>query len=175
LPSCVDGSFGGLSEQKLELGKDLLDRVEVWAVGRQEQQFSPCRPDGLAHGLALVAAEVVHDHDVAGQERGHEELLDIGGEELAVDRPVEHTWCVDAVMAKRGKEGQRFPLAEGGFGQQLVSAPGPAPDRGHVGLGPGFIDEDEPLGIKPSLILLPLLAPSGDLGPILFGGEQRFF
>jgi hypothetical protein len=78
-------------------------------------------------------------------------------------------------VTQRGQEGQRLPLAERGLGDQLVAAPGPAPDRGHVGLGPGFVDEDQPLGIKSPLIFLPLLAPPGDLGTILLGREQAFF
>ncbi len=33
-----DGLFWGLSEQVFQLGDDLPDRIEVWAVGRREQQ-----------------------------------------------------------------------------------------------------------------------------------------
>ena len=43
--------------------------------------------DGLAHGAAFVASEIVHDHDIAALERGDEHLLDIGREPLAVDGP----------------------------------------------------------------------------------------
>ena len=35
-PCGVDCAFGGFSEQVLELGEDLLDRIEVRTVGRQE-------------------------------------------------------------------------------------------------------------------------------------------
>lgn len=35
-PSCCMGSFGGLSHQVFELGEDLFDGVQVWAVGWQE-------------------------------------------------------------------------------------------------------------------------------------------
>jgi hypothetical protein len=38
-------------------------------------------------------------------EVGHEELLDIGGEELAIDRTIEHAGCIKPVMADRGEEG----------------------------------------------------------------------
>ena len=54
-PGCLDGSFGGLSHQVLELGEDLLDRVEVGAVGRQEQEPGAHRADRLTDGLSLAA------------------------------------------------------------------------------------------------------------------------
>jgi hypothetical protein len=40
---------------------------------------------------------------------------------------------------------------------------------------PSLVDKDQAPGIKPALILLPLLAPPGDLRPQLLDGEQRFF
>jgi len=48
LPRCFDGSLCGFSEQVLELGEDLLDRIEVWTVGRQEQQARASGPDGIS-------------------------------------------------------------------------------------------------------------------------------
>ena len=69
-PGLLDGPGLGLSHEVLEFGEELLDRVEVGAVGRQEQQMSAGCPDGAAGGLALVAAEVVEDDDIArGQGR----------------------------------------------------------------------------------------------------------
>lgn len=67
--------------------------------------------DGGAGGLALVAAEVVHDHHVAGGEGGSQDLLDIDEEGLAVDRPVGHEGGVDAVAAQGGDEGQGVGFA----------------------------------------------------------------
>jgi hypothetical protein len=65
-PCGFDRAFSGFSQEELEFGEDLFDRVEVRAVGRQEQLLGPCRPDCLAHSLAFVAAEIVHDDDVTG-------------------------------------------------------------------------------------------------------------
>jgi len=79
----------GLSQESLQLGEDLLDGVQVWAVGRQEDQVRAGFSDGLADGLSPVAAEVVHDHHIAGMERGDEHLLDVGPEPRAIDRAVE--------------------------------------------------------------------------------------
>jgi hypothetical protein len=35
LPEAFDGSLGGLSQQRLELGESVLDGIEVRAVGRE--------------------------------------------------------------------------------------------------------------------------------------------
>jgi hypothetical protein len=58
-----------------------------------------------------VAAEIVHDDDIAGLERWNELLLDIGAEAFAVDRAVEDAWGGEAVAAQRAEEGQGAPAA----------------------------------------------------------------
>lgn len=125
--------------------------------------------------MAFVAPEIVHDDDIAGLEGGHEKLFDPCGEALAVDRSIEHAWCIDPVVAEGCEEGQRAPFAERRSGDQLLAARCPAPDRRHVGLRPGLIDEDQTPGIKPALIFLPLSPPARDLRSQLLDGEQRFF
>jgi hypothetical protein len=56
-----------------------------------------------------------------------------------------------------------------------MAAFAPATDRGHVGLRPCFIDEDEASRIKPTLILTPLRPSARYRGPLLLDGEQSFF
>ena len=94
----------------LELGKDLLDGIEVRAVRRQEEEVRACGPDGTTDSLALMAAEIVEDDDVALGERGHEDPLDIEGKEFAVDRPIDDPRGIDAVAAQGGNECQGFPV-----------------------------------------------------------------
>jgi DNA mismatch endonuclease, patch repair protein len=55
-----------LAQENLELGKNLLDRVKVKAVRRQEEY--PCSrcANGGAHSVALMASQIVQDDDVAG-------------------------------------------------------------------------------------------------------------
>ena len=170
-----DGSFLGLSGEMLELGEHLLDRVEVRRVWRQEDELGADAADGAPHGKTFVATEIVHDDDVARCEGRQEELLNIGGEALAVDRSVEDKGRIDPVAAQGCKEGQRAPFAERCLRQQPASTRRPSPDRRHVGLHPGFIDEDQASGIKPTLIFLPLRSSPGDPRTILLAGEQRFF
>jgi hypothetical protein len=46
---------------------------------------------------------------------------------------------------------------------------------GHVGGGPGFVDEDQPLGIEVRLALEPLPAPLQDVGAVLFHRVGELF
>ena len=75
-----------------------------------------------------MTAEIVDDDDVAGLERRHQNLLDIGQEAFTVDRPIDHARRIDAVAAQRGEEGQRPPAAMRRFGDQPL-----APRRAAVG------------------------------------------
>ncbi len=175
LRCCFDGSLCGFSEQVFQLGEDLFDRIEVRAVGRQEQQARTSGPDRVPDGGLLVAGQVVEDDNVAGRERGAELLFDPLGKAGAIDRLIEDKGCVDPVAAQGGDEGHRLPVAIGHFCVKPLTFGCPAPQRGHVGLGPGLIDEHEAGRIRPSLILLPLLPPPGDLRPQLLGGKNAFF
>ena len=174
-PGVLDGSLLGLSHPVLDLCESLFDRVEVRRVGRQEPEPGPGGPDHLPHGGRLVGSEVVHDDDIAGLEHGHELLLDIGAEALAVDRPVEHARRGEPVEAQRAQEGQRAPVAVRGEAAQALASRPPAPQRRHIGLDPGFVDEDQLARIEIGLNGVPALSPTGDVGARLLKREQCFF
>jgi hypothetical protein len=95
-----DGSRGGLSQEVLELGEDLFDRVQVGGVFRQEEELGAHRADELTYGFAFVAAEIVHDHNIAGTKRGEENLLDVEPKTVAIDRAFEKPRRIDPVMAQ---------------------------------------------------------------------------
>ena len=115
-PSRLDGSLGRFSQQGFELGEDLLNGIEIGTVGRQEEEFGAGGADGFANGLALMAAKIIEDDNVAWFERRNQELFNVGEEASAVDRAVDDRGRIDPVMAKRGKEGQRLPMAVRDFG-----------------------------------------------------------
>ena len=68
-PGRLNGAFGRVAEQGFALGADLLNRVEVGGVGRQEAEGGPHPLNGGPHGGTLVAAQIVHNDDIARRDR----------------------------------------------------------------------------------------------------------
>jgi hypothetical protein len=149
------GTLGGLSEQVFEFGEDLFDGVEVRAVGGQKPERRSCGTNGSTDCGGLVAAEGVQNDDIAGLQGGNPYFLDLDAQDVGVDRAVKDPGCVDAVMAQGGEEGHGIPMSERGFGLHAGTAPAPATQEGHIGLGPGLIDEDKAAGVN-----LPLIVPA---------------
>ena len=123
----------------------------------------------------LWGAEIVHDDDVTGFEHGHELLLDIGPEALAVDRSIEDARRRQPVAAQGTEESQRAPVAMRGKAAQAFAFRSPAAQRRHVGLDPGLIDEDQPARVETGLPGAPALSPPCDIRAGLLKGEQCFF
>lgn len=174
-PGVLDGSLLGLSHPVLDFGESLLDGVEIGRVWRQEPEPGSGGPDHLPDFGRLMRSEIVHDDDIAGLEHRHEQLLNIGTETLAVDRPVEDARRRQPVAAQRADEGQGAPVTVRRKTAQALAFRSPAAERGHVGLDPGLIDEDQPLRVETSLPRAPSPPPTGDVGAGLLKAEQRFF
>jgi len=174
-PGRLDGALCGLAQRVLELGEDLLNGVEIRAVRREEEEPCAGGSDHIANGLAFVRAEIVEDHDIPRLQSCDQYFFDIKTEALGVDRAVEDPWRVDTVMAKCGQEGHRLPMAIRHLGVEPLPASAPAAQRGHIGLGPSFVDEDEAFGIDPPLIALPARPFAGDVGTLLLAGKHGFF
>jgi hypothetical protein len=122
-----------------------------------------------------VATEIVHDDDVTGLQGWEKNLLDVNCEALTVDRAIENPWCLDPIVTQCGQEGCGLPVAVRDFSCEPGAAWRPAPQGGHVGLGPGLVDEDQALRIDLALVLLPLRAPAGDVRTVAFAGDDAFF
>src|ERR1700704_5240303 len=131
--------------------------------------------DQWSHGFTFVAAEIVHDDYVTGLQGREQNLLDVNCEALTVDRAIENPWCLDPIAAQCGQESCGLPVAVRDFGCESGAARRPAPQGGHVGLGPGLVDEDQALRIDLALILLPSRAPAGDVRTVAFAGDDAFF
>ena len=134
----------GLAHEVFEFGEDLLDRIEVRAVWRQEEQPRTGFANGGPDGLSFVAAEIVHDHNVIALEAWNEYLLDIKQEALPIDGAIKHAWGSDLVAAQGGKERHGFPMAVRHMSGEPLPFRRPPPQWRHVGLGPCFVNEHQP-------------------------------
>ena len=79
-PGRFNGPFGRVTEQSFELGEDLFNGVEIRGVGGQEAERGSHPLKGRPHGRTLVAAQIVHNDDIARGERRQQTLFDIGQE-----------------------------------------------------------------------------------------------
>ena len=73
-----DGSFGCLSQLRLEFAEGLFDRVEVRRVFRKITQFGSSRLNHRAHAGYLVDRKAVHHHDIAALKCRHKTFFEIG-------------------------------------------------------------------------------------------------
>ena len=106
---------------------------------------------------------------------GRQHLLDIEGEEFAIDGAVDDPRRADPVIAQRRDKGHGLPMAEGRSCFETLPTRSPAAQRRHVGLDPGLIDEDQARSVNVALMGLPADPFTGDVGAILFGWPDRFF
>ena len=101
------------AQPMLDLGECLLDRIEVWGVGRQERELGAGREDRVACCLRSMATEVVEDDDVARVKLRNQELLDVGAEDDAIDRSVDDAWRGERIGSESGEEREGAPAAVG--------------------------------------------------------------
>jgi hypothetical protein len=104
-----------------EFGKELLDSDQVWAVGWQEDELCASAPDKVSDDLGLVAAQVVHDHNIALPQCWQQNVTHIDQEAFAIDGSVEQPSRCDATGSQCGKEGQSFPVPVRGKAKQPLT------------------------------------------------------
>lgn len=177
-PQAVVGSCFCFAQQGFELGEGLFDGVEVWRVTGQEQHPGSACPDGVSGARAFVNVEIVPDHHIARfEERG--ELGDHPGiEGLAVDGAVYHPGRHQFIASQRRDECLGVPFAEGCIGDQPLALLAAPPQRRHVGLDTGLINEQQPPGGGPDgwqAMFVPLFTLGLNVGAFAFRRQQRFF
>src|ERR1700738_2108555 len=167
--------FAALRRQCLSFAKNCSMGFRSGEYFGRKKSRAPAARVARRTALLLCEPKIVHDDDVAWPQRRDKNLFDIEQETLAVDRPVDEPWSCDASVAQWGQEGQGLPVAMTQLGFEPLAARRPAPQRLHVGLRPGLVDEHQAAGVDPVLIRRPLRAAAGDIGTVLLGGDQRLF
>ena len=88
--------------------------------------------------------QIVHDDDIAWLQRRHQHLLDVGQEQVSVDRTIDDERRGHAIATQCTNKGGGFPMSMRHGSDQAMATLGPAIAAGHVGLDPGFVDENKP-------------------------------
>jgi hypothetical protein len=170
-----EGSGGGLAQVGLELGKGQLDRVQIRTVGRQVMDLGPADGDQFADPRHLVGREVVEDDHVTRTQLRAEDLLKIGGENITIESSLDQKGSRDGFQAQCRQKGGALPVAVRNGGDTALAHRRAPIEPGHLGVEPGFVDEDQAARIPARLFLPPSGAGRLNVGPILLGGARRFF
>src|SRR5438270_652728 len=96
----------------------------------------------------------------------------VSDKQVTVHRPINDDRGGQAVGPQRGDEGRRFPMTVGHRADQTLTLETAAVLAGHVGAGPGFVDEHQLVGIELGLMLAPVVAPSFYVRAVLLRGAD---
>ncbi len=163
------------AEERFQFRERLFDRIEIRTVRRQESERGAGVFNGRA-GLRLsVDGEVIeHDH-VAGPQRRHEHLVEVGQKAGVVDRPIKHGGRGEAVRAERGDHRVRLPVSAGGVIVQPYAAGTPSGAAEQIGGDATLVKKDVLPHITERQPVPPASARRGDVRASLLFGVDRFF
>ena len=174
IPQRWNGSLAGLSKIGFDFGEGLFDRIEVGRIGRQQHRLAPVASIVSRTPATLWAGRLSMRRSRRARAWAPE-LFEIGEEDIAVHRGIDDERRGHPVLAQAGDEGRRLPMAMGNLGDEPPAAPATSAQPRHVRGGAGLVDEDELLGVKPRLLVLPIRARQANVVAILLGCMQAFF
>ncbi len=175
VPEFLHGAPTRGTEQRFQLGEPQFDRIQVGTIGRQVPELRARRLDPLADALDLMRGQIIHHDDVAGLERGDEDLIEVREKRLPVHRPIEQSRRGQPGHAERGHERARLPVVVRRVIVDAGAPPTPAVAPYQVRGDPTFIEKDEPRWINRRRDASPVRSGRGDVGAILLGRADRFF
>ena len=94
---------------------------------------------------------------------------------IPIDRAAEHEGGEHSPQGQPGDKCRRLPVAMGDGHPKPVAARCTTVGAGHVRLGPGLVNEDQPLRIEIGLRVEPGLTPRPDIGAILLARMASLF
>ena len=163
------------SRERFQFGERKLDRVEVGTVGREKSELRPGGFDGRPDLRLFVHSQVVEDDDVAASQCGHQHLLDVGQKTGIVDRAIEHGWRTQTLRPQPHDDGVGLPVPARRVIAESQAPETPTIAAEKVGRDAAFIKKDVLPRVAERQPVSPAAPLSGDVGPPLLVGVDRFF
>ena len=171
----VERARPGRAQDRFEFRETQFDRIEVRTVGREKLERRAGAGDREPNVITTMRAEIVEDDEVAGPERGYENLFDVGKKAVVIHGPIDHARRGQALEAEGSDEGARVPAAvRGVIAHALAARPAavaPQQIRRHATL----IKKHQVGKIERGLHRAPLLTRGRDVSAIVFGRPYGFF
>ena len=174
-PERLDRPTARGAHQRFEFREAQFDRIEIRTVRRQVSQRGARGLDQTLDAVDVMCGEVVGDDDVAGRERGDQDLFDVGEKTVAVHRALDDAWRRQSGHTQPGDKGAGLPP---GHGRVIADARAPraaSVPAQEIRRHAGFIEKDQARRVPRRRRGLPLLPRGGDVGPVVFGRAHRFF
>jgi len=163
------------AQERFQFGEGEFDGVEVGAVGRQESEVRACGLNRGSHLGLFVHRQVVEDDDVAGLQRRHQDLLDVGQEARIVDGAIEDSGRAQAVRPQPYDDRVRLPVPTRRVIVEACAPKTPTVAAKQVRRDATFIEKDVLPCVAQRQPVSPTAAFSGDVGAPLLVGVHRFF
>ena len=173
-PQRRDGPTARPANDGFQLRKGQFDRIEVRAVGREEDQRGSCRCYRALDRSAFVCGEIIGDDDIARVQCWHEDLFDIREKDRPINRAVEHTGGREPREAQRGDEGACLPPRKRRVVVHADTARSPAVPTEQIGGDARFVEEHQVFGVPLGRALAPGGPGYDQVRSVVFTGPNRF-
>lgn len=175
LDDLIEAARSRRPEERFQLRKRELDRIEIRTVGRQELQSRPALLDGGAHLGLFVRREIIeHDH-VARLERRREDLFDVRQERRVIDRPVKDRRRREAVEPQGDDDGVRLPVTAWRVIAQPRAARAASIAAQQIRRDAALVEKEIVPHVAQRLDAAPVAARSRNVRTTLFVGVYGFF
>ena len=171
------GERAGLegAQALFHLRPTFLDGVEVRRVGRQKEKRCPGLMDSFGNTVHFMRAEVVHDHDLIGQQLRTQNLIEVGEKDVSVGRRFNRHSGNPTGSTDGAEYRHRSPVASwNAFLKSGTAHRTPVALR-HFSGDAAFVEEDEPCRVDLPGFFLPAPALLPDPLGVLLGGVERLF
>jgi hypothetical protein len=91
-----------------------------------------------------VSSQIIEDDDITPLEDGGELGFNISIEDHAVHRRIDDPWSDKAIALQACDQGLCAPVAKGSLGKQPLTFQAASRGFGHLGVGAGFVEKDQP-------------------------------